>query len=80
MTDAPRLTGVGALGALMDWASRRSQPESSRGDVRSCGCEIGAAQFSLTTTPRPSPAKPLPVTFNQLTLDFDVEALAVPQT
>jgi cytochrome P450 len=36
------------------------------------------AQFTLTTTPRPSPTKPLPMTFNQLTLDFEVDALTAP--
>jgi cytochrome P450 len=39
---------------------------------------LGGAQFTLTTTPRPSPAEPLPMTFNQLTLDFRVDALSVP--
>jgi cytochrome P450 len=39
---------------------------------------LGGAQFTLTTTPRPSPAEPLPMTFNQLTLDFRVDALPVP--
>ena len=39
---------------------------------------IGRAQFTLTTTPGPSPAEPLPATFNQLTLDFAVDALTVP--
>jgi cytochrome P450 len=40
---------------------------------------IGGAQFTLTTTPRPSPAKPLPMTLNQFTLDFGIDSLPVPR-
>src|SRR4051812_18019785 len=31
---------------------------------------LGVCDFSLTSTPRPSPESPLPMTFNQLTLEF----------
>src|SRR5436305_10850966 len=34
---------------------------------------LSALAFELTSTPRPSPGQPLPMTLNQLTLDFAVQ-------
>jgi cytochrome P450 len=34
---------------------------------------LSASAFELTSTPRPSPGQPLPMTLNQLTLDFAVQ-------
>jgi cytochrome P450 len=36
-------------------------------------CMLNALHFELTSTPKPTPDKPLPMTLNQLTLDFKVQ-------
>jgi hypothetical protein len=38
---------------------------------------LSALAFELTSTPRPSPSQPLPMTLNQLTLDFAVKQAQV---
>jgi hypothetical protein len=37
---------------------------------------LTALSYELTSTPKPSPDKPLPMTLNQLTLDFKVQPVS----